>query len=124
LLWWVEAHDEIGFVECRDRFILNIPGEGFVGEDEYLPTTFTLYQNYPNPFNTETIISFVSPASGMVSVTAYDLTGRPVAVITNEYRSAGLHEINWNASGLQVGVYIVEVAAGDARGISKVILLK
>ncbi|MBT7787239.1 MAG: T9SS type A sorting domain-containing protein, partial [Calditrichaeota bacterium] len=122
--WWVEAHDDSGFVECRERFILNIPPASGVIDDPEIPTTFSMFQNYPNPFNAETNISFALPLSGKVTVTAYDLTGRPVATIANEYRQVGLHEINWNAEGLQAGVYMIEVVSGYNRGISKVILLK
>ncbi|MBT3232380.1 MAG: T9SS type A sorting domain-containing protein [Calditrichaeota bacterium] len=124
LIWWVEAHDDSGFVECRERFILNIPPASGVIDDPEIPTTFSMFQNYPNPFNAETNISFALPLSGKVTVTAYDLTGRPVATIANEYRQVGLHEINWNAEGLQAGVYMIEVVSGYNRGISKVILLK
>lgn len=122
--WWVEAYDDSGFVECRERFILYIPGEGYVGDDNKIPTTFSLFQNYPNPFNAETTICFALPVSGQVSVKAFDIAGRPVANILGGYQQAGLHKINWNARGLQAGVYMVEVVAGDARGINRVILLK
>ena len=122
--WWVETRDDSGFVECRERFLMYIPPSSGVEGDPETPTTFFVYQNYPNPFNAETKISFDLPISGMVSITAFDLAGRPVAVIASGYHLAGTHQINWNAEGLQAGMYIVQVVAGNARGINKVILLK
>lgn len=64
-----------------------------------------LHQNYPNPFNPTTTLRFDLPRGGFVSLRVYDLLGREVTALVNEYRSAGEHEVEFDAGGLPSGVY-------------------
>lgn len=75
-----------------------------------LPDRFSLSQNYPNPFNPETVISYQISAFSQVSLKVYDVLGREVATIVDEYKQPGsyssLFSIN---SSLSSGVYFYQL---------------
>jgi len=97
--------------------------------DNNLPATFNLYQNYPNPFNPTTNICYQLPIDSNVRLEIYDILGRKVQTLVNEYQPAGNWTISWNskdASGQPVsaGLYFYKLTAGDNQLIKKMILLK
>ncbi|KAF0152141.1 MAG: glycosidase [Ignavibacteria bacterium] len=53
--------------------------------------TFQLMQNYPNPFNPSTAISYVLQAASHVTLKVYDVLGREVVTLVNEFKPAGTH---------------------------------
>ena len=95
-------------------------------EDSEHPILFALNQNYPNPFNPNTIISYQLPTDSRVTLKVYDLLGRQVSVLVDEFKNAGNHTINFNAQHLSSGVYIYRLEAGEGRFIQtrKMILVK
>ena len=88
-----------------------------------VPSEFKISQNYPNPFNPSTKIDFALPSDGNVRISLYDMTGREVAVMLNESRSAGYHTINFNASNLSTGSYFYRITA-ESGGQSFVLTKK
>lgn len=104
-------------------------------EVEFIPSEFVLYQNYPNPFNPGTVIGYQLPASGDITLKVFDVLGREVAVLVDEYKEAGYHEVEFNpASGIGYlpsgrqgpasGVYFYQLRAGDYSQTKKMILLR
>lgn len=91
----------------------NLSNEVIVGN----PEKFNLSQNYPNPFNPSTKINFDIPNDGFVSLKVYDMTGREVANLVNEFKTSGYYTVNFNASNLSTGVYLYRISA-DANGKS------
>ncbi|MDP2304035.1 MAG: T9SS type A sorting domain-containing protein [Ignavibacteria bacterium] len=93
-----------------------------------LPTEFSLEQNYPNPFNPMTTIKFSLAESGHTTLKIYDMLGKEVAVLINEFKNAGTHEINFDASstagGLSSGVYVYRLATGGEIHSKKFSLMK
>lgn len=81
-------------------------------------------QNYPNPFNPTTVIHFTLPQSGVVSLKVFDMLGREVTTLLNEYRTAGAHQVNFNASSLTSGVYFYKLEAGGKSMLQKMLLVK
>jgi hypothetical protein len=73
-----------------------------------------LAQNYPNPFNETTIISFDLVEPGQASLVIYDMLGREVAVLLNNYLSSGSHRVLFNGAYLPSGayLYILRTSAG------------
>ncbi|MEO8511995.1 MAG: SBBP repeat-containing protein [Ignavibacteria bacterium] len=89
-----------------------------------LPNKNKLYQNYPNPFNPSTGIRFDIPQSAIVKITIYNILGRIVQMLTNEFKTAGSYEINFDASTLASGTYFYKITAGNFTDIRKMVLLK
>jgi len=89
-----------------------------------IPSSFTLEQNYPNPFNPVTKIKFGLNKSGIVKLKIYDLLGRELKTLTNEYLNAGMYEINFNGSDFASGVYFYKLETNDFSENKKMILIK
>jgi hypothetical protein len=77
------------------------------------PSEFQLYQNYPNPFNPTTSITYTLSRKAQVKLTVYDLLGREVAVLVNEAKPAGAHQVKFNAAKLSSGVYLYRIQTGE-----------
>lgn len=93
------------------------------------PSTFKLMQNYPNPFNPSTIIEYQIPKNEFVSLKVYDVLGRKVADLVNEYKQAGIYKVNLNFEQLTnkniaSGIYFYSLKAGNFTSTKKLILLK
>lgn len=88
------------------------------------PRSFVLEQNYPNPFNPETNIGYQLPNSGQVRLSVYNLLGVEVAVLVDEFQSAGTYNIRFNATALQSGVYLYKIKMGNTTLTRKMTYLK
>jgi hypothetical protein len=88
------------------------------------PTTYSLEQNYPNPFNPSTTIKYQLPKAGFVTLKIYDILGREVALLINDFKVAGRYSIEFNASKLPSGVYIYELKSPDFTSSKKMMLTK
>jgi len=95
-----------------------------VGENEELPLSYSLSQNYPNPFNPSTTIRFSVGMYGRTSLRVYDVLGREVATLVDEWQEAGRKAIQWNAEGFASGVYFYRLVAGDFVATKRLLLLK
>jgi photosystem II stability/assembly factor-like uncharacterized protein len=93
-------------------------------EDDFIPQKFELLQNYPNPFNPSTTISWQSPFSSHQTLKVYDILGREVATLVNEWKEAGRYSIAFDGSKLASGVYIYQLRVNDFVSSKKLILLK
>jgi hypothetical protein len=89
-----------------------------------IPETYALRQNYPNPFNPSTKISYLLPKASDVKIVVFDILGREVATLVNEFKPAGTHTVEFNASNLASGVYLYRIEAGDFRDTKKMLLVK
>ncbi len=83
-----------------------------------------LLQNYPNPFNPTTEIMFDMPRSGFVSLKVYDVLGREVETLTDEYKTAGIHIAQFNGNNLASGVYLYRLTAPGVSQVKKMLLIK
>ena len=97
-----------------------------------IPMEVVLEQNYPNPFNTSTHIAFTIPArmqtggpvSGFTTLKVFDVLGREVATLVHEVLDAGVHQVQWDASGVASGVYIARLQAGGFTSAKKMLLIR
>lgn len=103
--------------------------DDFVGyttgvENEVVPAEFALRQNYPNPFNPSTAIEFSLPKGENVKLEIFDVLGRKVQTIINEFKEAGNYKVYFNASALPSGVYLYKIDTGANSSVKKMILMK
>ncbi|MEB2328861.1 MAG: T9SS type A sorting domain-containing protein [Ignavibacteriaceae bacterium] len=88
------------------------------------PENFKIAQNYPNPFNPVTKIDFQLPIDAMVTLKVFDLTGREVAQVVNEFKTAGYYSVQFDGSSLASGMYIYQISAGEFIQMKKMLLVK
>jgi hypothetical protein len=98
-------------------------------EDEHsVISSFKLEQNYPNPFNPSTKISWQSPVGSWQSLKVYDILGREITALVDEYKSAGNYEVEFSTLSIKhlpsSGVYFYTLRAGDFIQTKKMILMK
>ncbi|TVQ10405.1 MAG: T9SS C-terminal target domain-containing protein [Balneolaceae bacterium] len=93
-------------------------------DETQIPGRVELYQNYPNPFNPLTVIGFTLPADGEVRLEVFNILGERVAVLADERRPAGTHQVSFNASRLSSGVYLYRLTTGDRVQTRKMVLIK
>jgi hypothetical protein len=86
--------------------------------------TFSLEQNYPNPFNPSTVIGYRLPVNSDVTLKVFDLLGREVATLVDEFKPAGKYEVEFNSKDLSSGIYFYTIQAGSFTKTEKMILLK
>ncbi|MCB0262736.1 MAG: T9SS type A sorting domain-containing protein [Calditrichaeota bacterium] len=95
-----------------------------IGDDENVAIAFDLAQNYPNPFNPSTQIRFTLNRAAQTRLTIFNALGQEVAMPVNEMRSAGTHEITFDATELVSGIYFYQLSAGQQTETRKMMLMK
>ncbi|HZW38489.1 MAG TPA: T9SS type A sorting domain-containing protein [Ignavibacteriaceae bacterium] len=93
-------------------------------EDNNIPNVYSLSQNYPNPFNPSTTIKYSIPKAEKVKVTVFNILGKQVTDLVNEYKEAGNYQVNFNADNLSSGTYFYKIQAGSFTETKKMLLLK
>ncbi len=91
---------------------------------DFAPKEFVLYQNYPNPFNPVTTISWQSPVGIHQVLKVFDVLGNEIATLVNEYKNAGIHEVEFFAADLASGIYFYQITGDSYTEIKKMILLR
>jgi hypothetical protein len=89
-----------------------------------MPEHFLLNQNYPNPFNPTTQIKFDLKNSGFVKLIVYDILGREVKILVNEYKPAGSYEVQFDASNLTSGIYFYKLSTKNYTSVKKMVLMR
>ncbi|MDD5363425.1 MAG: T9SS type A sorting domain-containing protein [Ignavibacteria bacterium] len=89
-----------------------------------VPVKFNLDQNYPNPFNPSTSIKFDIPKSSFIKLAVYDIIGRELRLLINDYRNAGSYIVNFEAGSLSSGVYIYRLESGNFISEKRMIIVK
>jgi hypothetical protein len=112
-------------------FAVNAPEQG-IDEDNDLkeislnstPSEYSLKQNFPNPFNPKTNIKFDLPESGQTNISVYNIQGKLVKIILNNYIDMGYHSIQFDASNLSSGLYFYKLRSGSFSQIRRMLIIK
>ena len=82
---------------------------------------FKLYQNQPNPFKSETVIGFSLPESSKATLKIYDVTGRIIKQITDNY-AKGYHQVIIDGAELSaVGLLYYQLETSTNKETKKMI---
>ncbi|MBA4320169.1 MAG: hypothetical protein C0412_17350, partial [Flavobacterium sp.] len=109
-------------IDSKDNLYIGTANDGLfkstfnaTGPVNELPLNFSLSQNYPNPFNPETTINYQLPTPGLVTLTVYDLLGREVATLVDEYKQAGNYNCKLRIENgeLSSGIYFYRLQSGS-----------
>ncbi|RPI18211.1 MAG: T9SS C-terminal target domain-containing protein [Ignavibacteriae bacterium] len=96
-------------------------GDYFVKDKDEI---YSLSQNYPNPFNPSTQIKFSIPKSSFVTLKIYDILGREIKELLNEFKEAGNYNVTFDGSNLSSGMYFYKLIADDYTDIKRMTLIK
>ena len=88
------------------------------------PAEYDLKQNYPNPFNSSTKIRFSIANDGIVNLKIFDIRGRELVTLINNFHKAGEYEADWNSVNLSTGIYFCKLTSGNYNSLIKMILVK
>ena len=100
-----------------DNSVLNNNNNDFIAN-------FDILGSYPNPFNPITNFDISIPEAGYLSVNIYDISGKLVTNITNDYYLPNNYSFNWNASKVSSGLYIINATLNNYTISYNITLLK
>jgi len=94
-----------------------------------VPEQMVLDPPFPNPFNPQTRIMYQLSQSGPVEIIVYDLLGRKVRTLVDDFQSAGSYHVYWHGNDdlgrpAASGAYLVRMIAGETQQTHKVLLLR
>ena len=131
--WTAPCAFELTLMVFEDTCVVDSATMPFLGyqfglavesEVPLLPAYLRLEQNYPNPFNGSTVVTFRLPGAGRVRLEVFDIAGRSVQTLANEYRSAGVHTIRWEPRALPSGSYFLRLSDGMSQSVLRCCLLR
>ncbi|MBM4158217.1 MAG: T9SS type A sorting domain-containing protein, partial [Ignavibacteria bacterium] len=97
---------------------------GIENNTAVISENYIFIQNYPNPFNPVTKIKYSLPKAGLVTLKIYDILGREVCMLINEYRNAGRYITEFDGSNLSSGVYFYKIEVNGFSDVKRMILVK
>ncbi len=99
-------------------------GNAIALNNDGTPKEYSLDQNFPNPFNPTTTIRYSIPEDNKVTIKVFDILGKEVASLVNQYQNAGYYTVNFDAGNLSSGIYIYRIHAGNFTQTKKLIVQK
>ncbi len=98
------------------------------GRPTIVPTDHIVLRNYPNPFNPTTMIYFELPKAENIEIKIYDILGREVRKLYNNFKKAGVYHMTWDGrnnfgSGVATGIYFCRLKTKDLFKVHKMVLL-
>jgi len=127
---WFKVCDPGGLCDSNEASF-TVVGTESADEDSLLlgSADFFLNQNYPNPFNLKTNITYSLATGGKIKLTIYDLLGKRVKTLVDQYQSQGCKSFDWNGTndrgnGVASGIYFYRLEAEQFTETKKLLLLK
>jgi hypothetical protein len=85
---------------------------------------FALGTPAPNPTNASSSIQFDVPESSQVVLIAYDVMGREVARLADDFFQPGTHEVIFDGANLPAGTYFIRMSAGEFHDVTRVVIAR
>ena len=85
--------------------------------------------SFPNPFNSEITITYSLQQNSNVTIEIYDIQGKKIKTLVNEYKLSGNHSVVWNGTGetqkpAKSGIYFCRLKINETIILKKMILMK
>lgn len=123
-----------GQLQPSTRVIYAVRTDSLLNTSEYIgieqissnvPKSFYLFNNYPNPFNSNTNIEFQLSKRAFIMLQIFDINGKLLDVLENEYLNSGRYKTQWYANNYSSGVYFVKMTSDFKETYSiKMLLIK
>ncbi len=91
--------------------------------EAFFPSSVSLVA-FPNPCNTASVLSFSLPMPGWVRLELFDLQGRIVTELVNEWMDPGQYQASFDGSDMPSGIYVWKLKAPNSTLAGKIVLLK
>ena len=104
--------------------------KGCFAEDRAIPfKPYAVNQNFPNPFNIHTAINYTLNSPGHVRLDIYDMLGRKVRTLVDEFNNVGPHQVIWNGINsngetVSTGIYFYRLSGDDFAETKRMTLIK
>jgi M6 family metalloprotease-like protein len=98
----------------------NIAGTIITNQSEKTANITPLLQVSPNPFSKTTMVNYIVPIAGNITLNLYDVTGSIIKTITNEYHNTGTYTIH--LSNMASGVYFLRYENANSKTEVKLIV--
>ena len=87
------------------------------------PASFRVAEAQPNPFRGVARIEVTVDEPQPIRAEAFDVTGRRVATLHDGPLAAGAHALEFRASGLAPGLYLVRVTGANGESAARLVVL-
>jgi hypothetical protein len=88
------------------------------------PSDKITLQNYPSPFSGSTTINYSIQSSSTIELSIYNLLGNKLEVIETTTKAPGSYSLEWQATNLAQGIYLLQLKTGQQLITRKIILNK
>ncbi len=82
-----------------------------------------IFNVYPNPVNINLTMEFLFQHTDFATIIIYDVYGKQIAKVASKNFEQGNYKINWNAEGLNEGVYFIRLETKNSSIVQKAIIL-
>ncbi len=129
--WSVQAVDNSlhasPFSEAATFTVTASSGSKPVATEELMPTSFHLHDPYPNPVTEVTSLEYELPSAGRVTLGVYDVLGKRVSLLLDDFQAAGRHVFRWwvsKAEAPAAGLYVLRMSHGAQVRTSRVVIVR
>jgi len=122
--WRVSAKNSFGKSDYSNIWSFSTKVTDVSGEQNAIPTEYGFYQNYPNPFNPSTVIKYDLPKEGFVTIKIYNILGKEIKTLVNDFKRAGSYNVTFDAGNLPSGIYFCRIKSNDFSAVRKLLLIK
>jgi Pectate lyase superfamily protein/Secretion system C-terminal sorting domain len=90
--------------------------------NEEFESNFSSIKLYPNPTFQNATLEYNLSENSQISIAIYDIIGKEVLKIANEFQNIGNYKININTSKMQSGIYFVKVNSNKFQTTKRLIV--
>lgn len=96
----------------------------FTSIEEQPELNSRIVYNYPNPFCDRTMIKYILSESNYTKLDVYDLMGKHIKSLVNNYQKPGNYTVDFNAHNLSQGIYFYVLEFGADRQVGRMVVKK